>query len=65
MRIFKCDICKKTLTADSEIFHVSRTGGMMRYASFELCDNCGKPIAKLLKSKGLIQDRNKTNGRKK
>ncbi len=66
MRITKCDICKKTLTSDSEKLHLAHTGdNTIPFASFEFCGACGKPIIKMLKAKKLIEVENKKYGRKK
>jgi len=64
MRITKCDICKKTIASGSESFHLTRTGNIMTYGSFEICFSCSKPIVKMLKDKKLIKIDNKKNGGK-
>ena len=65
MRIIKCDICKKTIASGSESFHLTRSGGIMTYASFEFCFACSKPIMKMLKDKKLLKGENKKDARKK
>ena len=63
MKIIKCDICKKTITKDSESLDLSYSG-IKKFASFELCSNCSKPVLKFLKNKKLITTENKKDGRK-
>jgi hypothetical protein len=63
MRITKCDICRKTIEKDSRSIYVGL--GSIFNNSFEICENCGKPVLKLLKDKKLIKVENKKDGRKK
>lgn len=63
MRITKCDICKKTIERDSKSIYIG-LGGVFSN-SFEICENCDKPVLKFLKDKKLIKIENKKDGRRK
>ena len=46
MRITKCDICKKTIKDNSKSVYIG-IGSILRNIA-EICENCGKPIIKIL-----------------
>ena len=64
MNIKKCDICKKVIVPGPESFQLTRMGSIMTYRTFEFCDECSKPILKILRDKKLIKDDNKKYGGK-
>jgi DNA-directed RNA polymerase subunit RPC12/RpoP len=54
MKIIKCDICKKTIKPDAESYELSRNG-KLKFVYFEVCSDCGKPLEKFLKDRGLLR----------
>jgi len=55
MNITKCDICKKTIKKDSKSLYIGL--GSIFSNHIEICENCGKPVMKLLKDKKLIESK--------
>ena len=58
MRITKCDVCKKIISSGAESYDLARNG-KLKFASFEICFDCGGPLLKFLEDKKLIKDKNK------
>jgi len=63
MRITKCDICNKTIKKDSKSIYIGV--GSIFLNAIEICENCGKPVLKLLEDNKLIKFEDKKYGGKK
>lgn len=65
MQVTKCDICKKEINREkSAKIRIAWEGASLSsFNSFEICENCSKPVAKFLKDKKLIKNKNKKNGK--
>ena len=58
MKIIKCDICKKTIHQGADSYTLS-CDLRPKFSHFEICADCGKPLAKFTKDKKLIKIKNK------
>lgn len=58
MKITKCDICKKAIGKDSEVFSLAYDS-KKTFNYFDICCVCGKSLLNFLQNKKLIKNETK------
>lgn len=49
MNVIKCDKCSKNKTEKKKWIHVSVSGSILDYRSYDFCEKCGSGILGILK----------------